>query len=178
MRVLIAVGSRHGSTWAIGELLASRLEASGHTVDVEDAGAVTTVAPYDAVVAGSAVYMGQWMAESKGFVKRFREDVKGTPTYVFSSGPIDGYPEGDPPGHIAACEALLPYDDRVFAGRLDRKNLNVLERSVTRVLKAPEGDYRDWEEIAAWGEDIAGSLDSFQPGLVPSERGSARDASA
>lgn len=178
MRVLIAIGSRHGSTWAMGDELASMLEASGHSVDIEDAGAVKTVAPYNAVVVGSAVYMGQWTPAARGFTRRFREELKQKQTFVFSSGPIGGYPEGDPPGHTAACEALLPHGDRVFAGRLESEGLNLLERSIVRVLKAPEGDFRDWAEIAAWAEDIADALAEYRPFTVPSGRRACRDVSS
>ena len=32
------------------------------------------------------------------------------------------------------------------------------ERIVTRAVHAPEGDFRDWEDIRAWARGIAESL--------------------
>jgi menaquinone-dependent protoporphyrinogen oxidase len=38
-------------------------------------------------------------------------------------------------------------DHLLFAGRIDRKKLNFGERAIVGALKAPEGDFRDWDEI-------------------------------
>ena len=44
---------------------------------------------------------------------------------------------------------------RVFAGKLDKAELGRLERTMVRAVRAPEGDYRDWDDIAAWAARIA-----------------------
>jgi hypothetical protein len=50
----------------------------------------------------------------------------------------------------------------VFAGALDRdrvegSDLNRLERAITRRF-IPEGDWRDWDAIDRWADEIASSL--------------------
>jgi menaquinone-dependent protoporphyrinogen oxidase len=46
----------------------------------------------------------------------------------------------------------------VFGGRLDRTSLGFAERAISRALRAPFGDFRDWAEIEAWASGIAAEL--------------------
>src|SRR5690606_13784617 len=67
MRVLIAVASRHGSTYEIAEVIAAEVRAAGDVVDLRAAEDVDSLESYDAVVLGSAVYMGKWLPEARQF---------------------------------------------------------------------------------------------------------------
>jgi menaquinone-dependent protoporphyrinogen oxidase len=49
-------------------------------------------------------------------------------------------------------------DHEVFVGRLDRDELSMSERLISRVVKSPEGDFRDWDAIRSWARSIAESL--------------------
>jgi menaquinone-dependent protoporphyrinogen oxidase len=49
-------------------------------------------------------------------------------------------------------------DHRTFAGRIDPDALSWVERTITRMVKAPDGDFRDWEAVRAWADEIATSL--------------------
>ena len=56
----------------------------------------------------------------------------------------------------------------MFAGKLDKRELNFRERAVMRVVGGHEGDYRDWDEIRAWAGAIAASLNAADdPGREP-----------
>ena len=57
-------------------------------------------------------------------------------------------------------EALRARGHRVFAGQLERRRLNLVERTTVSAFKAPEGNFRDWPAIAAWADDIAGALNA------------------
>lgn len=160
MRVLVAVGSKHGATEqiaaTIGEELASRgLQATVASVDDSE-----RPADYDAVVIGSSVYAGHWLKPVAEFV-RSHEDVLGTmPVWLFSSGPIGDppMPDEDPVEVAALAEATNARSHRMFAGKLDKGELGLGERAVVRALRAPEGDFRDWDAIRAWAVEIAQSL--------------------
>lgn len=54
-----------------------------------------------------------------------------------------------------------PREHRVFAGKLEKKNLSFPERAILIAFRGMEGDFRDWTEIKAWASRIA---DSLQPG--------------
>jgi menaquinone-dependent protoporphyrinogen oxidase len=114
-------------------------------------------------VLGSAVYVGRWLEPARELVEAHADALTERPTWLFSSGPL-----GDPPkpeaddavqiGEIA--ERVNARDHRLFAGRLDRKLLGFGERAVVLAFRAPEGDFRDWDEIAAWAREIAASLEA------------------
>jgi menaquinone-dependent protoporphyrinogen oxidase len=53
---------------------------------------------------------------------------------------------------------LEPRDHRLFYGALTRDALGFCERIAVKAVKAPEGDFRDWDEIRAWAAAIAGEL--------------------
>ena len=170
MKILIVVASRHGSTRGIADAIAEEVGAAGHRVNLREVTDGETAAidgnamnGYDAVVVGSAVYMGKWMAEAREFVAEHGEQLAAVPVWLFSSGPLgEEYPEGmGVPEHL---EALLAQtrarDHQVFVGRLERSRLNLAERLAARMVKAPEGDFRDWLAIRDWARGIAGELEA------------------
>ena len=70
MKILVAVASKHGSTRGIADAIGETLQQAGHAVDVRNAQDAPSVDGYDAVVAGSAIYMGNWMSEAKAFLQQ------------------------------------------------------------------------------------------------------------
>jgi menaquinone-dependent protoporphyrinogen oxidase len=160
MNVLIAIASRHGSTRGIAEVIGGELLDAGILVDVRDMHEVDTIDNYDAIILGSAVYMGSWLAEARKFAEKHREQLAERPLWLFSSGPTGNEPhlEGIPKGVADLLETTHARGHRIFAGKLTRDDLGMRERLITRMVKAPEGDFRDWFLIRAWGHEIATAL--------------------
>ncbi len=46
----------------------------------------------------------------------------------------------------------------MFFGALSRDRLSFGERMIAKAVKAPQGDFRDWDAIAAWADSIADEL--------------------
>jgi len=158
MTVLIAYASRHASTWGIAERIAGRLRRLGHEVDVKTVEEVGDVDRYDAFVIGSAVYYGRWLGPAVDLVRRHGTVLAERPVWLFSSGPL-GDQAGQEPAQVGELRgAIEPRGHRVFGGALDRRQLGITERLVARMVKAPEGDFRPWEEIDAWADTIAAQL--------------------
>jgi menaquinone-dependent protoporphyrinogen oxidase len=160
MKVLVSAASKHGSTdeiaRAIGEVLAGRgIEAT--VLRVED---VSTISGYDAFVIGSAVYAGRWRTSAKELILTHASTLASRPVWLFSSGPCGDPPEpqGDPSDVASLAEVTRAIGHRVFSGRLERRRLGLAERTLVRAMKAPEGDYRDWEEIRRWATSIGDVL--------------------
>jgi menaquinone-dependent protoporphyrinogen oxidase len=55
-------------------------------------------------------------------------------------------------------ETLHPRGHEMFFGALVRDRLSFGERMIAKAVKAPEGDFRDWDAIAAWADAIADDL--------------------
>ena len=152
--------SKHGATDEVADAIAKRLEAADCAVDRLAPADVTTVDPYDAVVVGSAVYILQWMPEAHEFMERFQDQLRDKQVWAFSVG-MNGVPKhseqdanrvGPLLTHVN-CREL-----RTFPGRYKPALLSLRERSIARLAGVVEGDFRDWDAIDAWADEIAAQL--------------------
>ena len=152
MRVLVAAASKHGSTAEIAEAIAGHLVAAGHDVVVRDPEVVRDLEGVDAVVLGSAVYAGRWLAAAREFCERLGEKLDGRPVWLFSSGPLGDPPKptSDPVDVAAAVAAMRARGHQIFTGYIDRDKLSLVERAVVRAVHAAPGDFRDWVAIKDW----------------------------
>jgi menaquinone-dependent protoporphyrinogen oxidase len=156
MTMLIAVSSKHGSTREIAEFIAKTVREAGVVVEVVDAQDVESVAPYDAVIVGSALHMGRWMGPARTLVNRSVDALRTRPVWLFSSGPLGR--DIDDPADAAEGVKLMALvgakEHRVFPGKADKHELGFMERGVLRMVKNPYGDHRDWAEIEVWAKHI------------------------
>lgn len=171
MRVLVTYASRHGATADIAEAISAVLrdEPEGdqaRRVDVLPIDEVEDVGGYDAVVAGSAIYLGRWMREARAFLHDNRAVLRSRPVWLFSSGPIgeSAGPEQDSEDTEELIDLVRARGYRSFSGRLRQADLDHAERVKVRQVHAEEGDYRDWTLIRAWAEDVADELGAPTPG--------------
>ena len=164
-KVLVAHASKYGATAGIAEKIGGVLREAGFEVDVVPANKAGDPVDYAAVVLGSAAYIGQWRKEAVKFLKKNQDKLAERPVWLFVSGPTG---EGDPlellkgwrfPGKIApVIEAVKPVDVAVFHGFMNDEKMNALERFMIKKIKAPLGDFRDWEAITDWAKKIAAGL--------------------
>jgi menaquinone-dependent protoporphyrinogen oxidase len=160
--VLVTYGSRSGSTAEIANKIAEVLRTKGENVTVLPVANVTDLEPYNAVVLGSAVYVGHWMKEAVEFLEKYENALSTRPVWMFSSGPTG---PGDPVERMhgwrfpeaqqAIADRIKPRDTVLFHGKIDIHDLNFGEKLMIRALGAPTGDFRDWNAITAWAESIA-----------------------
>ena len=159
--ILIAYASKHGSTQGIAEHVARRLTERGLTVEVRPAESVADIGVPDAVILGSAVYAGSWMDEASEFARRFADVLSAVPVWLFSSGPLGEQVDDDEeqPHQLAELrDSVRPRGHEMFFGALERDRLSFGERMIAKAVKAPEGDFRDWDAIATWANAIADEL--------------------
>lgn len=162
LRILVSAASKHGSTAEIAERVAEtlRTQAPDDTVvDVREAGDVNDVVPYDAVVLGSAVYMGKWLEDARALADRMGS-APPRQVWLFSSGPIGDPPKPEENPHEVAeiVAATHARDHQLFAGRIERSRLGFGERALMMAFRVHDGDYRDWDAIDAWSTQIAADL--------------------
>ena len=169
MKVLVTVASKHGATAEIGTAIADTLREAGLYVAELTPEHVNSLAEFDAVVVGSALYMGRWMGEARDFVNENAEALSKKPVWLFASGPIIGTLNAPNDGADAAegqklQELIGAREARVFAGELKKESLGFVEKQIVKMVKSPWGDYRPWDEIRSWAESIAHELEAVPAG--------------
>jgi menaquinone-dependent protoporphyrinogen oxidase len=160
MKILVAVASKHGATMEIGQVIEASLRSSGLDVDLVRIEDVSSLSPYDALVIGSGVYAGHWLRPAREFAEVHEGELKRKLVWLFSSGPV-----GDPPKPLenpAEVAGVMKHigarGHRLFAGRIEGSDLALSEKALVALVRAPDGDFRPWSDIAAWAESIAGQL--------------------
>ena len=162
MNVLISAASKHGATAEIAAAIGAVLSERGHTASVVSPDEVMHVDDFDAVVLGSGVYAGHWLRPVKDLIERCQAALVAIPVWTFSSGPLGDppKPDEDPVDVEYALSACNTDQHILFAGKLDPDKLGFAERALVKALRAPEGDFRDWDAIEAWAEGISDALAS------------------
>jgi menaquinone-dependent protoporphyrinogen oxidase len=162
MRVLVTAASRHGSTIEVAEQIARVLSAAGLRVDVRSPAEVEDLAPYGAIVIGSAIYYGGWLPDALGLVRRHEEALLHAPVWLFSVGALVA--ENPAPATSAPVAELVrrtrARGHRAFRGALAVERLSLRERLMVALVRAPYGDFRNWTDVREWAGDIAAHLAS------------------
>jgi menaquinone-dependent protoporphyrinogen oxidase len=160
MKVLVSAASKYGATGEIAQAVADVLAAKGLQVTVAPPDQVGAIEQFDAVVLGSAVYMGQWMKPARELAERQAAALAARPVWLFSSGPVgeSAKPAENPVDVSKILEATRARDHGVFTGRLVRKHLSFPDRAMASAIRAQEGDFRNWAEIRDWATGIADTL--------------------
>lgn len=171
MNVLVAYGSKHGATAEIAERIGDRLRLAGLQAEVFEVSEQPDPAAYDAVVLGSAVYMGSWLRDVAAFARRHDAALATRPLWMFSSGPLAETSLEEPKPVAELRARLQPREHRTFMGALVKEKLSVPERVVMAVVgpqvKQPlAGDFREWREIDAWAGGIAQELAATPVGVA------------
>jgi menaquinone-dependent protoporphyrinogen oxidase len=164
-KVLVAYASKYGATAQIAEKIALRLASDCLSAVAQDVKDVTGLSEYKGIVLGSGVYMGMWMKDASDFLKAHESELAKMPVWLFSDGPTG---TGDPSELMKGWtfpEDLKPVSERIkprdiifFHGVLDTSKLKFAEKLIVKALKAPIGDFRDWDMINAWADGIAKEL--------------------
>lgn len=166
-RILVTFATRTGSTAGVAEAIAQTL-ADGRTpgtVDVSPMQAVSSLGPYRAVVAGSAIQDGQWLPEALQFIKVQQQALVKRPFAAFLVCMTLAMPNGERyresvADWLAPVRAYVrPVSEGLFAGMLNiekvpsmRDRLKFRLSVATGVWK--EGDHRDWDAIQDWAEAL------------------------
>ena len=85
-KILVTYASKTEETADIAQRIGYDLIDKGLEVDVVPVTEVMDISSYDGVVIGSCVYIGQWNDDATMFVKRFEDDLKFIPVWIFSNG--------------------------------------------------------------------------------------------
>ena len=160
MKVLVAVASKHGATLEIGQVIEASIHSSGLDVELKRVEDISSLSAFDAFVIGSGVYAGHWMRSAREFIEIHEGELRQKPVWLFSSGPVGDPPKPlENPAEVAGVvKKLGSRGHRLFPGRIEGSDLGISEKALVALVRAPDGDYRPWSEIATWAESIAAQL--------------------
>lgn len=160
MRAIVVPASKHGAALDVAEAIAVELRYQGLDADVWRPRDVRSLATADAVIVGSGIYDGRWLPLARDFLARHAEALRRMPVWLYSVGPVGRplRPAGRAPEGEALAASVHAAGHRTFAGRIDEGDLDPRECAAAAALKAPQGDYRDWDSIRAWARTIAQAL--------------------
>jgi menaquinone-dependent protoporphyrinogen oxidase len=176
MRVLTVYGSVHGSTAEVAHFVANTLRERGIETDATAAKLAEQVEGYDAFILGSAVHNGLWLPEMATFVRRSRKVLSDRPVYLW----LTCLRAIEPGGYAYVTNNYLPNllsrtlsfrKIGIFAGKVDMATIDQ-DEAWTLTFRydggsdafSLVGDYRNWESIRAWAEQVA---DDLVPGSSP-----------
>ena len=165
--VLVAYATKYGATKEIAEAIGEALHTADRKAEVFAAERVKDLSAHAAVILGSGVYIGQWRKDAVAFLETHEKALAVRPVWLFSSGPtgsgdpvqlMSGWRFPDPQKPIA--ERIHARDLAVFNGFTNPKKLSLPEKLILKGVKAPIGDFRDWEAIRNWARTVAETLKS------------------
>jgi menaquinone-dependent protoporphyrinogen oxidase len=134
-------------------------------VDVLPMHQVQDLAPYSAVVAGSAIRGSKWLPEAVQFIRTHRAELAQKRFAEFTVCITLAMSQGEPyrsavAKWVAPVRALVtPLSEGFFPGMLDFEklpmNLDTLGLRLAVVFRIfPREDRRDWNAVRAWAENV------------------------
>ncbi len=163
-KILVTYASRNGATAGVAEAIGRTLAEGGVPVEVQRMQEVTDLAPYRAVVAGSAIHAGEWLPEAMQFVHDHQAELRSKPFAAFLVCMTMSMPNPQYREHVATWlepvrRMVRPVSEGLFAGALHLDKIPSLGDRVKFWLSIKmgvwsEGDHRDWNAIRAWADSI------------------------
>jgi len=165
-RILVTYASRAGSTAGVAEAIGRTLTEGGALVDVVPMNDVKDLAPYRAVVAGSAIRGSRWLPEAVRFIQTHRSVLAQKRFAMFTVCITMAMKNAEKfrPGvmdWVAPVRAMVkPLSEGLFAGMLDFDKLPFnWDTLMLRITVAfgifPRGDHRDWNVIREWAKRLS-----------------------
>jgi menaquinone-dependent protoporphyrinogen oxidase len=162
-KILVTYATKTGTTAEIAKIIAEVLMEQGVQVELMAVNNVKSVSGYDAVVLGSAVRVGAWLPEAVKFVDQHRAALNQRPLALFT---VHGNNRGGDETSRTNREAYLaavrgkvkPRSEIFFDGQIDLERMSLVERMMTKAVKAEIGDFRDWPAIRAWAAELPALL--------------------
>ena len=163
MRVLVAYATKSGATAEIAETVTNELVGMGLEAEARPAASVRDVREYDAVLLGSAIYIGRWRRDALRFAKRFAVDLLRRPVWLFDSGPLDATPDAGRTESVPAADEIAKEigakSRTTFGGRLKEEDAGFFMRRLMRSGRVGSyGDFRNFERARKWAHGVGSDL--------------------
>lgn len=161
-KILVVYESQFGSTAEVAEYIGENLRKSGRQVSVKKIEDASKIFGFDKVILGSAIQYDNWMPNARNFVIENKAALsKISVAFFFTCLVLSKKTEKSEQKAETYAEKLKllaqevkPISIGKFAGKLDYKKMNVVQRTFAKgifaVLGVKSGDYRNWQKIKQW----------------------------
>lgn len=158
-RLLVAYATRAGSTVGVAGAIGLVLKKRGFLVDIKSVKENPSVKRYQAVIIGSAIRQGNWLPEAITYLIANQQALRRVRVALFTVHMLN---QGDDAQSRHNREAYLdvlrplvqPVAHVFFPGKVDPARLSLIDRLMVRAVKTPVGDFRNWEDIGGWAQDL------------------------
>lgn len=168
-KILVTYATRTGSTEGVAEAISKTLREHGAQADVIPMQAVTDLASYQGVVAGSAIQNQQWLPEAVQFVQTYRAELNQKTFAMFAVCMTLAMKNGESyrpqiSDWLSPVRRLVrPVSEGIFAGVLDISKIPSFGDRLKFRLSVlfgvwSEGDHRDWDAIRTWADSLSTQL--------------------
>ncbi|NLD94038.1 MAG: hypothetical protein GX639_15375 [Fibrobacter sp.] len=159
-KVLILFASRSGSTADTATIIAHemKLKQKEITVDVLPVKKAKDITSYDLIILGSAIWMGKPLPEMLSFIKSYLPILKTKKVVCFALC-MNLRTENDKTikesaAYLTPFSSCTPIETAIFAGGVDYLKLGFFARRIVKMVKSPQGDFRNIDKIKTWASDI------------------------
>ena len=183
-KVLIAYGTRYGSTEEVSQEIAKMLENKGMEVQLLDLKKTKSknwpsIEPFDGILVGSSIKIMKWMKEPQAFLKKYKEELqkKEKVLGIFISSGTAAVPEkreyartewiekvmnkmGVEADIYDAFGGVFDFSESSRMGGMEKRMLKMAVKEMSKDLgleldKNSRNDLRDWEQIRSFTEKFA-----------------------
>lgn len=171
-KILVTYASRGGSTQGVAHTIGAELVKQGFDLDLRYLLDVKDIKSYQVVILGAPIRMGRWLSEAQHFLSVHEQILKQKQVafFVVSMTMHEDNPENRAKvlEMITPClNIITPVDIGLFAGAVKPDKLKLFWRLLVKLMRVPEGDFRDYEAIRLWAEQLARQI---KPAAVKDNR--------
>jgi menaquinone-dependent protoporphyrinogen oxidase len=172
MHILVPYASVHGSTAEIAQFMAEVLYQKHMTTTVAPVETVRDIRQYDVILPGAPVHGGMWLKPMMIFLRHHQTQLQEKIVFPW----LTCVRVLEPGGYRHVIENYLPPEvlslprmmgSGVFAGKMDAPNIDLQERWTFALrydggdtMTWLRGDFRDWNKIRDWTEEVVEKLNS------------------
>lgn len=163
--VLVMHAGTSGATESVADQIGETLRDLGHTATVVPAAEAPQPDGYDAVFVGSGIRATRWHRPARTWLTTHATTLASTPVAAFAVCASASEPASD--DAAAARQASLdllssigisPVTFELVPGWYLPEKFRLWERVVMRIMRAPQGDWRDLPAVARWTRETAPRL--------------------
>jgi menaquinone-dependent protoporphyrinogen oxidase len=166
-KTLVAYASWAGSTAGVAERISAVLNQKGLAAEAVRAREARDISSYGGIVLGTAVHAGRLHPDALKFVRRNAADLAAKPFAAFvvclTMKECNEKSRATAGAYLDPVRELVkPGSEGLFAGTYDPQKLDFVSRQIMKMIKAPPGDFRRWDEVESWATSLVPLLGGIQ----------------